>query len=80
MTEDLDTAHDSGLRLGSLALRSGMVSAQQLQSALATQAREAWEGKLPRQLGLMLLSEGMVNEAQLEFLLLQQQPLRRSGR
>jgi hypothetical protein len=76
MNENLDTARDSGLQLGSLALRNGMVNAQELQRALSTQAREAREGKLPRQLGLILLSSGTLSEAQLEFLLLHQQTLR----
>jgi len=77
MSGDFDTARDSGLRLGSLALRSGMVSAQQLQQALSTQAREARESKLPRQLGLILLSSGIVSEVQLESLLQEQQTLQR---
>jgi len=78
MSEDLETARDSALQLGSLALRAGMVSAEELKRALSTQAREAGEGKLPRQLGLILLSDGTLSEAQLEFLLLRQQTLRRT--
>jgi len=65
-------------RLGSLALRYGMVSPQQLHVALSLQAQEVARGKLPRQLGLILLAGGMITEAQLDVLLDHQQTFRQT--
>jgi len=65
-------------RLGTLAVSFGMVSPQQLQVALSLQAQEAARGKLPRQLGLILLAGGMITEAQLDTLLDHQQTFRQT--
>ncbi|MBV8880103.1 MAG: hypothetical protein JO332_09085 [Planctomycetaceae bacterium] len=75
--EELHAEADPELRLGSLALRAGMITEEALHRALSTQAREAIGGKLPRQLGLILLADGVLNETQLDFLIRQQQTFRR---
>lgn len=64
---------DTGIRLGTLAVNHGMVTLQDLHQALSTQAREAAEGKIPRQLGLILLSEGRISEGELDVLLRHQE-------
>jgi len=65
-------------RLGALALRYSMVTQEQLQQALAIQAEEVARGKLPRQLGLILLARGLITETQLGTLLGHQQTLRQT--
>ena len=60
-------------RLGSLAVRMGLIRPAELQDALAEQARSIAEGKLPRQIGLILLSRGFLSETQLDQLLRQQE-------
>lgn len=67
---------DRDIRIGSLALRFGMVTPEQLREALSQQAREATEGRLPRQLGLILHNMGVLSEQQLMHLLAEQQRLR----
>ena len=66
------------LRLGTLALRFRMVTPQQLHVALSLQAQEVAAGKLPRQLGLILLAAGTITEAQLDILLSHQQTFRQT--
>ena len=75
MTED---PRQSELRLGTLALHLRMVTALQLQQALTLQAREIAAGKLPRQVGLILLAGGMITEAQLDTLIDHQQTFRQT--
>jgi hypothetical protein len=79
MNETPDPADDRDIRLGSLALRARLVTPAQLKEALSLQAREATEGRMPRQLGLILLSMGLVTEQQLLRLLNEQQKLRGRG-
>jgi len=67
---------DDELRLGGLALREGLVTVEQLMQALSIQAQEAKEGKLPRKIGIILLSGGLISEEQLENLLEKQIRLR----
>jgi hypothetical protein len=50
-----------------------MVTLQDVHQALSTQAREAAEGRLPRQLGLILLAEGLISESDLDLLLRHQE-------
>ena len=76
MAETPDLHDERDIRLGSLALRKGLVSPQQLREALSEQAREATEGKLPRQLGLILLGMSLISEPQLMALLAEQQKLK----
>lgn len=80
MREMSDPADDRDIRLGSLALRAKLVTPVQLKEALSIQAREATEGRMPRQLGLILLSMGLLTEEQLLRLLNEQQRLRGHGR
>lgn len=61
------------LRLGERALRAGLLSETQLNHALAQQAQEAKGGRLPRQLGVILLSLGFLAEEDLIALLSQQE-------
>jgi hypothetical protein len=65
-------------RLGSLAVRLGLITSAQLQTALAEQARSIAEGKLPRQIGLILLSKGVLDETQLDRLVRQQEEERKA--
>lgn len=64
---------DTGLRLGCLAVRYGMITQRELQQALATQAREAVHSRPPRRLGIILLSAGLISEHDLGVLLRHQQ-------
>lgn len=65
------------LLIGNLALKAGLVTLEQLRTALAEQGRDAVQGRAPRQLGLIFLSKGWLNEAQLMGLL-QEQARRRA--
>jgi hypothetical protein len=76
VTDEPDLTDDRDIRLGSLALKKGLVSAAQLREALAEQAREATQGKMPRQLGLILLGMNAITEPQLMALLAEQQKLK----
>ncbi|HZE96852.1 MAG TPA: hypothetical protein VE981_07490 [Planctomycetota bacterium] len=67
-----ETLRDLESRLGALALRAGMVTPDELQRAVAIQNREKIEGKLPRQLGLILLADGVVDELEISYLLCHQ--------
>jgi len=64
------------LRLGELALRAGLISQAQLKVALSQQGKEATSGRLPRQLGLILLSLGFLAEGDLIQLIAEQEKLK----
>ena len=72
---NLDARRENGpvLRLGELAVRAGLLSEPQLNRALAQQQQEAKQGRLPRQLGLILLSFGFLDETDLIKLLSEQE-------
>src|SRR5579862_2223015 len=76
LSQYLEPVLDPQIRLGSLALTFGLVTPAQLQEALSIQAQEASSGKLARQLGLILLSKGFLDELQLVMLVRKQQELR----
>ncbi|HYE98754.1 MAG TPA: serine/threonine-protein kinase [Planctomycetota bacterium] len=58
----------SGLPVANLALRRGLVGPEDLREALAQQARDAAEGKTPRELGVLLLGRGRLTEGDLHRL------------
>jgi len=72
-TQDARRENGPVLRLGELALRAGLISEPQLNRALAQQQQEAKQGRLPRQLGLILLSFGFLDETDLIKLLSEQE-------
>jgi len=72
-----DIPIEPDIRLGSLALKAGAITPEQLREALGAQAREATDGKLPRQIGIILLTKGYLSPEQLSKLLQDQQVLRR---
>lgn len=72
-----DAPVEPDIRLGSLALKAGVITPEQLREALGAQAREATDGKLPRQIGIILLTKGYLTPEQLSKLLQDQQSLRR---
>lgn len=74
--EDARRENSPVLRLGELAVRAGFLSETELQQALAEQQREAKTGRLPRQLGLILLSLGLLDEGDLIKLLSEQEKQR----
>jgi arginine repressor len=73
----MDGADDRDIRIGSLALKAGLVTQKQLMEALSTQAEEALQGKLARQVGLIFISKGWITADQLGGLLQRQDELRR---
>jgi hypothetical protein len=77
METEPDLADDKDIRIGSIALRERLLSFAQLREALSLQAREAIDRKMPRQLGLIMLSKGFITEEQLGRLLLKQSELRK---
>ncbi len=72
-----DVTLEPDIRLGSLALKAGVITPEQLREALGAQAREAINGKLPRQIGIILMAKGHLTPEQLSRLLQDQQVLRR---
>jgi hypothetical protein len=76
MSEPVENQDDPDIRLGSLALRSGWITPLQLREALSLQSQETEEGKMARQLGLILLSRSFVTEVQLQTLLNEQKARR----
>jgi two-component system, OmpR family, response regulator len=62
-------------RLGSLALRRGLLTTDQLRKALAAQRQEASRGAPVRRLGAICQAEGFLSEAQVEALLHKQRKL-----
>jgi hypothetical protein len=60
---------DKELLLGSLALEAKLVTPEQLRLALGDQARDLAQGRAPRQLGIILLVRGWLDEEQLMELL-----------
>ena len=64
------------IRIGSLALRAGLVTPEQIREALAIQASEAMSGRMPRQVGLILIAKGWLQPDQLAALLQQQESFR----
>ena len=77
MDSSSDVPIEPDIRLGSLALKAGVITPEQLREALGAQAREATDGKLPRQIGIILLTKGYLSPEQLSKLLQDQQSLRR---
>ena len=73
-----DPTEDKELLLGNLALKTNLITPEQLRECLSIQAKEAVSGRLPRQLGLILLAKGYVREDQLGALL-DEQRRRRAG-
>jgi len=63
---------DKDLLLGSLALVAKMITPEQLRLALGDQARDLDQGRAPRQLGIILLARGWLDEDQLIGLLREQ--------
>jgi hypothetical protein len=63
---------DKELLLGSLALEAKMITPEQLRLALGDQARDLDQGRAPRQLGIILLARGWLDEDQLIGLLREQ--------
>ena len=78
MSDAPDMAEDKELLLGNLALKTNLITPSQLREVLSIQAKEAISGRLPRQLGLILLAKGYVREDQLGALL-DEQRRRRAG-
>jgi hypothetical protein len=76
LSQYLDSILDPEIRLGSLALTFGMVTKAQLHEALSIQPHEIACGKMARQLELILLSKGFLDEPQLVLLVQKQQELR----
>ncbi|HYF01699.1 MAG TPA: hypothetical protein VEJ18_22450 [Planctomycetota bacterium] len=76
--DEADPAEDRELLLGNLALKTNVITHAQLREALSIQAKEAVAGRLPRQLGLILLAKGYIREDQLGALL-EEQRRRRAG-
>jgi len=76
MDANPDPAVEPDIRLGSLAFKAGMITAEQLREALGAQAREAMDGKLPRQIGIILMTKGYLMPEQLAQLLQNQKALR----
>ena len=76
MSDEID---DRDIRLGSLALRSKLVTPDQLRRALALQAEEALEGRAVP-IGVLLVRKGFLTREQLQDLLKQQETLRRQAR
>ena len=76
MSEPVENQDDPDIRLGRLALRSGWITPLQLREALSLQSQETEEGKMARQLGLILLSRSFVTEVQLQTLLNEQKARR----
>lgn len=71
-----DAVDDRDIRLGSLALKAGMVKLEQLHRALALQAEEALEGRAVP-IGVLLVRKGFLTREQLQDLLDRQEALRR---
>lgn len=71
--EESETDADLEICLGYIALQSGLVTPRELRRALSVQAREAVSGRLPRQLGLILFSAGVIDESDLARLLHRQE-------
>jgi hypothetical protein len=57
------------LLLGSLALEAKLITPEQLRLALGDQSRDIDQGRAPRQLGIILLARGWLDEDQLIGLL-----------
>lgn len=64
------------VRLGELALEHRLLSEAQLKHALGQQEEDAKKGRLPRQLGIILLSLGFLAEVDLIRLLAEQEKQR----
>lgn len=64
------------LRLGSLALRSGVLSPEQLRRVLDIQSHEADRGAPARRVGQLCVLEGFLSKEQVESLLREQETLR----
>lgn len=78
MDDAPDPTLDRELLLGNLALRNQLITPQQLREVLSIQAKEAVSGRLPRQLGIILLAKGYIKEDQLGMLLDEQRRRRAS--
>ncbi len=65
MADDIDKE----LLLGSLALEAKLITQEQLRMALGDQSRDLSLGRAPRQLGIILLARGFLDEDQLMGLL-----------
>jgi len=65
MADDIDKE----LLLGSLALEAKLITQEQLRVALGDQARDLSLNRAPRQLGIILLARGWLDEDQLMGLL-----------
>lgn len=76
--DEANSADERELLLGNLALKTHVITPEQLREALSIQAKEAVSGRLPRQLGLILLAKGFIREDQLGALL-EEQRRRRAG-
>jgi hypothetical protein len=63
---------DKELLLGSLALEAKLITPEQLRIALGDQARDLSLARAPRQLGIILLARGWLDEDQLLGLLREQ--------
>lgn len=77
--EVLESETDLEVCLGYLALQSGLVTPRELRRALTVQERKAAWGRLPRQLGLILFSAGVLDETDLSRLLRKQETFLREG-
>ena len=74
MSDDL--LDDRDIRLGSLALRAKLATPEELRRALAQQAEEALAGRMVP-VGVLLVRDGVLTQAQLQDLLTKQDELRR---
>ena len=63
---------DKELLLGNLALEAKLITQEQLRVALSEQSRDLDLGRAPRQIGIILLARGWVDEDQLVALLREQ--------
>ncbi len=69
-------ADDAEIRLGNLALKSGLVTELQLREALSVQAKEALAGRQPPLLGTILVAAQFVTQEQVDLLLREQKERR----
>lgn len=72
--DNVGTAAPPGkeLFLGNMALEAKLITPEQLRVALADQAQDQAQGRVPRQLGIILLGRGWLSEADLLALLAEQ--------
>jgi len=67
------------LRLGELAVQANLTTEAEIKRALEIQSKEKKSGRLPRQLGVILLALEILSERDLMFLLAQQDRMRREA-